>query len=233
MTTGLVPLRRSDPPSLGGVVLTGRLSEDDSAVLFAGQCAGDPVVVVMLTDGANGDPYARARFAEAIATRRDADTHSVVETDDDPEFAAWVAVRADSYTAGLTSAQAVVSAVTVADRPPVGTTRGPEFRPHWFRRRGLGRWRLWPLPWPRTWNRAGLWTFLASFALVLAIALSALLIAIKVLPPPPPPTGPTPTVTNPLVSPPTNAPSPSTGPPTTGPGSTEPPATGPGGPPID
>ncbi|MFY9915600.1 MAG: hypothetical protein WAK18_13090, partial [Nocardioidaceae bacterium] len=47
------PLLRRDPPALGDVTLTGRLSTDhDAGLVYAGLLAGREVTVVMLSDGA-------------------------------------------------------------------------------------------------------------------------------------------------------------------------------------
>jgi hypothetical protein len=229
------PLDRADPPALGSVVLTGRMKSDESAVVFAGERDGEPVVVIMLSAGAADDPFAQARFRAAID--RLGDGASVVDTETDPDFAPWVAVRAASYDAALTAAAPLVGTLTVADHEPTGQPRGPAFAPHWYRHGSLGRWRLWPLPWPRWLRTAGMWTFMVAFALCLAIATAALLISILVLRTlPTPPTPPTPPSGPSLPVPPVPVPSPNRStPPTTPPsnGPTNPfptpgPSTGPG-----
>jgi hypothetical protein len=217
------PLHRADPPALGSVVVTGRIQADESAVVFAGERAGDPVVVVMLTVGAADDSFARARFHAAVDGRL-TDGGAIVDQDQDPDFAPWVAVRADSFDAALAAAGPLVATLTVAEHEPTGRPRGPAFAPHWFRGATLGRWRLWPLPWPRWLRTAGVWTFAAAFALCLAIATAALLISILVLrtlptppTPPTPPSGPSLPVP-PVPVPPTRS-SPPTSTPSTGPSS--------------
>jgi hypothetical protein len=229
------PLDRADPPALGSVVLTGRMRSDESAVVFAGESDGEPVVVIMLSAGAANDSFARARFRAAID--RLTDGTSVVDRETDPDFSPWIAVRADSSDAALTAAAPLVDTLTVADHKPTGEPRGPAFAPHWYRRAALGRWRLWPLPWPRWLRTAGMWTFTAAFALCLVIAAAALLISILVLRtlptpprPPTPPSGPS------LPVPPVPVPSPNrstqpTGPPSNGPTNPFPapgPSSGPG-----
>jgi hypothetical protein len=102
------------------------------------------------------------------------------------------------------------------DVAPAGEVRGPDFRPHWYRRRGAGRWRVWPLPWPTSLNTAGRWTFVAAFALMVAIASLALWIAVLIYHTQPP--APRPQVNRTSVPPPapmtlpkpTNGPRPST-----------------------
>lgn len=220
----LSPLQRHDPTALGGIELSGRLSSTDSGVIFAGRCGGRPVTVAMLNDGAERDPYARARFRKAAEAVVADGGSPVVAADSAVDIAPWVAVRADSWATGLSTARALLAPVGLEDISPVGAPAGPMFRPHWFHQRGTGRWRMWPLPWPSPLTAASRWTFVAAFALVLAIAAIALWIAVKVFedqPPVPPGPGPgplpLPTPTSPLpTSPSTPLPTPT---PTTGPGS--------------
>jgi hypothetical protein len=221
-------LERGDPPALGDVVLNGRLVADESAVVFAGEHDGDPVVAVMLTAGAAADSYARARFRDAVQQRRET-ADDVLMSEDDSDFAPWVAMSADSSTSGAKSASALIAAVTLADREPIGTERGPGYRPHWFKKRRLGRWRIWPLPWPRWLRSVGMWTFSAAFALILAIATTALIISVltlRTLPKPPVP--PSPSTGPGLPIPPVPSPTQPTRPPTTPASPT--PSTGPSGP---
>ncbi len=215
-----MPLLRGDPPSLGEITLTGRLDVTDAGIVYAGLLADEPVAVALLTEGAETDGYARARFHDAVREAGLAGTDTVVAEQDAPEIAPWVAVRADSWDDGVKLAGAILAPVTLEHLAPVGTVRGPGFRPHWFDRSGPGRWRVWPLPWPAALTAAGRWTFVASFALVLAIASIALFIAVKVFndlppspvnPPFPIPTVPTPSSPSPT---PTPTPSPTQGSPT-------------------
>ena len=217
------PLLRRDPPALGDVTLTGRLSTDhDAGLVYAGLLAGREVTVVMLSDGAEIDSFARARFREAAATLAETEPDAVVAGDDDDELAPWVALSAPSPAAGRGLSGLLLAAVTLEDRPPVGVVRGPSYRPHWWQRVGVGRWRLWPLPWPASLTSAGRWTFVASFALACAIATLALWLTVQVFqnqPPPPPGPGPGPGP----VPPPTATPTPSpNGPVPTGPRGTAP-----------
>jgi hypothetical protein len=216
------PLLRRDPPAVGDVRLTGRLGSHDAGMVYAGRLDDEDVAVVMLTDGAEADSYARARFRDATATLEN-DRPGVVAGEDDEELAPWVAVTVSSWSDGLQVSHALLTAVTLADQPPVGTVHGPAFRPHWWERSGVGRWRLWPMPWPSRLSAAGRWTFVASFGVACAIAALALFIVIQVfqntVPPPPgpgpgpgplpPPTQPTPTSPSPT-SP--HGPSPTLGP---------------------
>jgi hypothetical protein len=210
------------------VLLTARLDADESAVVFAGERDGEPVVAVMLSTGAAADSYARARFRDAVEERQRR-SDDVIEYENDSDFAPWVAISAESYAAGTAAASSMVAAITLADRTTVGSKKGPDFRPHWFRNSRLGRWRMWPLPWPRWLRSVGMWTFSAAFALVLAIATTALVISVLLLRTlPPPPVPPSPSTGPGLPIPPIPTPS-RTSPPNTTPGSPTP-STGPSGP---
>lgn len=222
----MMPLDRDDPPALGEAVLTGRLEVSDAGILYAAMLGDEAVVVALLTAGAEVDSFARARFSDAVhAASLNADS-PVVAVGDEPEIAPWVAVGfgagdlgvdlldkpergverlgAGSWDDGVKAAAALLAPVTLDGLTPVGTTRGPGFRPHWADRPGPGRWRAWPLPWPAALSAAGRWTYVASFALMVAIASIALFIAVQVFENQPPapigppfvaPTMPTPTST--------------------------------------
>lgn len=219
------PLLRSDPPRLGEVALSGRLEATDSGVVYAGVLDEQPVVVALLSTGAETDSYARARFHDAVRDARlnGSDT-DVLAGEDDPDIAPWVAVRASSWGDGAKLAGALLAPVALEHLPPTSPARGPRFRPHWWDRTGPGRWRVWPLPWPSALTSAGRWTALAAFAIVVAIASIALFIAVKIFEDQPPapvtPPYPVPSVPTPSQQPPTTPTptSPSSPTPTTGPG---------------
>lgn len=186
----VMPLVRNDPPSVGDITLSGRLEVTDAGIVYAGLLGDEPVVVALLTAGAETDSYARARFHDAVQQAKlSVEEVSVVASEEDaPEISPWVAVRAESWDDGAKIAGALLAPVLLEHLAPVGAARGPGFRPHWSGRSGPGRWRAWPLPWPATFSAVGRWTYVASFALVLAIATIALFIAVKVfhdLPPAP------------------------------------------------
>ncbi|MBA3233101.1 MAG: hypothetical protein H0T17_03995 [Propionibacteriales bacterium] len=220
----LTALRRADPPGLGSVTLTGRLESNNSGTLYVGHLGDDKVVVVLLSAGAETDSYARKRFLDALVELQADCPGRVAQFDDDVDIAPWAAVRADDWDDGLADARALLAPVALEHLEQVGSAAGPDFRPHWFRRHGAGRWRLWPLPWPRRLTQAGWWTFVASFALILAIATLALWISIKVFEdqprpqpgpgpgpgpnPPPNSSSPTPSSTNPTTASPPGPPTP-------------------------
>lgn len=189
------PLLRRDPPAVGDIVLTGRLAAHDAGMTYAGRRHDDDVTVVMLTAGAEVDSYARARFRQAAGDLEEQRPGVTVAAEEEPDLAPWVAVASTSWGEGLTLGNQLLRAVTLEDRPSIGVVQGPDFRPHWWERVSVGRWRLWPLPWPSRLSSAGRWTFLASFVLVCAIAALALWLTVLVFrnqPPPAPTPGPGP-----------------------------------------
>ncbi len=235
----LLPLRPGDPPSLGDIELTARLQNGDAAVasdagiVYAGRSGDQPVVVVMLTAGAEQDSYGRARFQDTLAETVHGHPELVVAAEDDPDLSPWAALRAESWHDGLDRAGALLAPVALTDADRHQAAVGPTFRPHWAGRNTPGRWRVWPLPWPATLTSAPRWTFAASFAIVLALAAIALFIAVRLfhnLPPAPvPPPFPQPGPTSPATPTPTpTTPSTPSGPP----GTSGPPTVGPGQPPI-
>lgn len=225
----LSPLLRRDPPRVGSIVLVGRLDSHDAGLTYAGRLEpaasspspadesvetgrlvaeesspGSGITVVMLTAGAETDSYARARFRVAIADLADDQPGAVVGYEDEEDLSPWVAFSTTSWSEGRCIAERLLSAVTLEDQPPIGTVQGPPFRPHWWERVHVGRWRLWPLPWPSSLSAAGRWTFLASFAVICALAALALWIAVLVFqhqPPPAPAPGPGPGPNPPSTSP--------------------------------
>lgn len=219
------PLRREDPPTLGEAVLAGRLEVTDAGIVYAATLRDQPVAVALLVAGAETDSFARARFLDSIdESRADAATSAILAAGDEPDVAPWAAVSAPSWDDGVKAAGALLAPVTLDGHDPVGTVRGPGFRPHWVDRLRPGRWRAWPLPWPSALSAAGRWTFLVSFALVLAIASIALFIAVKLFenqppapvgPPFPAPSLPTPTPSPTPTPTPTSPPPPASGSPRT------------------
>jgi hypothetical protein len=181
------PLERGDPPMLGDVLLQARLGASDAGVVFAGRLVDEPVALVMLSEGAEADSFARARFQAAGAALGDEDPDRVLASDCDPEVAPWFALAAgDGWAQGVDLSRALLAAATLDDVDPVGEVSGPGFRPHWFQRRRVGRWRLWPLPWPVSLTAAARWTFVAAFAVMVTIASVALWIAVLVFDTQPP-----------------------------------------------
>ncbi len=209
------PLLPDDPPKVGDFWLDARLAATPAGVAFvAHDEAQQPAMLVLLSEGAAADAAARARFAGEInAMHIDAvlarGGHGQDEgrlrrkfraPDDDPvapderPAAPWVALAYDGSPAAAAAAAGLLDAVQLATLPPQGVPAGPEYQHYWLDKVKPGLARLWPLPWPGRYDRAGWVTILVSWLLMLLLAALAVLIAILIFrnqPPqsPPPPTG--------------------------------------------
>ncbi|MDQ7991256.1 MAG: hypothetical protein AAGC63_01675 [Propionicimonas sp.] len=174
-------------------------------------------MLILLSEGAAGDPAARDRLA-GVVDKLHIDTvvargghgqsegrlgHRSRDEDDDPvgpdeaPLAPWVALAYDASPAALAEAERVLAEVDLSRLALQGTPAGPAYRLHWIDNTRPGVSRLWPLPWPGRHDRAGWLSILASWLLMMLLAALAVLIAIlifqqspRVSPPPPvPPTG--------------------------------------------
>jgi hypothetical protein len=178
----------------------------------AGQ--GQPAMVILLSEGATGDAAARDRLA-GLVNAMHIDTvlargghgqdfgrlgRKFRPEDDDPQppddriVAPWVALAYDGSPAAAAEAARILDEVELATLPPQGAPAGPDYRHYWIDKVRPGLSRLWPLPWPGRFDRAGWRTILVSWLLMLLLAALAVLIAILIFrhqPPqqPPPPTG--------------------------------------------
>ena len=115
-------------------------------------------------------------------------------TPDARQPAPWAALAYDGSPAAAAEAERILDAVQLATLAPQGTPSGPDYQQYWMERVKPGLARLWPLPWPGRYDRAGWRTILVSWLLMLLLAALAVLIAILLFrnqPPqaPPPPTG--------------------------------------------
>ena len=113
---------------------------------------------------------------------------------DDRFVAPWAALAYDGSPAAAAQAMRILDAVQIATLPQQGVPSGPDYQQYWISRVRPGLARLWPLPWPGRFDRAGWRTILVSWLLMLLLAALAVLIAILIFrnqPPqsPPPPTG--------------------------------------------
>ncbi len=176
-------------------MLVGRLWESDAGFVFAARSGRQSAAIVMLTAGAEKDSYGRARFVRQLEFAEADSEHPVLAAELEPDVAPWVAVAVPSWEVGRRIGRELLAPVTLDDVPHLTPVAGPTYRPHWHHSVTLGRWRLWPLPWPRALSSAGRWTYVVSFGLVLLIASLALLVAVKIFenqPPTPPPPAPNP-----------------------------------------
>jgi hypothetical protein len=211
----VTPLLAADPPKVGEFWLDARLDATPAGIAFtAHDAANTPALVILLSEGAAADAAARSRFAGEINALH---IDSVLargghgqdagrlgrkfrkETDDpvapdDRLVAPWAALVNDGSPAAAAQAGQILDAVQIATLPPQGVPAGPDYQQYWIERVQPGLARLWPLPWPGRFDRAGWRTILVSWLLMLLLAALAVLIAILIFrnqPPqsPPPPTG--------------------------------------------
>ncbi len=169
----------------GEIMIRGRLGSTHAGVVYAGQLAEQQVAVVVLSGGAEVDSFARARFeaaANALASDR---TTEIVASNRDADIAPWVALSAgQGWAEAAHVSQWLLGAVVLEDVAPLGEVRGPEFRPHWYRRGG--RRRPWPMSASEVLGPAGRWTFVAAFGVMVTVAVLALWIATLVFQAQPP-----------------------------------------------
>ncbi len=264
----LSPVREQDPPRVGGYWLDARLHATPAGVAYTAHDGdGTPALVVLLSEGATADAAARERLAGAVnalhiddvlargghgqdtgrLARKYRPDHDGPVPPDAALVAPWVALASDGSPAAAERAREILDAVEIAGLPPQGSVSGPDYEHYWIDRVRPGLARLWPLPWPGRYDRAGWRTILVSWLLMLLLAALAVLIAILIFrnqPPqsPPPPTGqsdsPPPASSSPSPqsgspSPQSGSPSPSSGSPSSGPpssGSPSPSSSEPGSP---
>lgn len=211
------PLRQDDPAKVSTFWLDSRLAETPAGVVYgAHEDDGDPVMLVLLSEGAAADHAARARFAGEVNAMH-IDTvvarggqgqdegpmgvrfrAEVRAEDDHPPLpglvppAPWVALAFDGTVVAVAEAVRVLRAVDLVTSPPLGDPAGPDYRLHWIDERSPGAARTWALAWPGRHDRAGWITILVSWLLMILLAALALLLAILVfqnapmVSPPPP-----------------------------------------------
>ncbi len=210
------PLDASDPVRVGDFWLDSRLAASPAGLAFCAHAEGsDPVMLILLHDGAASDPAARARFSgevnamhiDTVVARggQDQDVGRMAvrfqDEDDDPivashqPLAPWVALAFDGSKAAVAEVSRILAAVDLVHTPQLGSPAGPDFRLHWWQNTRGGTSRTWPLPWPGRKDRAGWISLLTSFLMMLMISAVGVLLAIlvfqnqpKVAPPPPVPT---------------------------------------------
>lgn len=211
------PLLPDDPPKIGGFWLDGRLGAVPAGVAFTGHAdeagGGAPVMVLLLAEGAASDAAARDRFAglinelhiDTVIARggqgqdfgrlgRKYRQQDFPVTPDDRLPAPWAALAYDGTPAAAAEAERILNSVQLSWLPQLGAASGPDYRLYWIDKVKPGLTRLWPLPWPGRYDRAGWRSILVSWLLMLLLAALAVLIAILIFhnqapQSPPPPTG--------------------------------------------
>ena len=218
------PLLPEDPPRIGDFWLDARLHATPAGVAFtahrdllvdeAQQPTSQPAMVILLAEGAAADAAARDRLAGVVnamhidsvlargghgqdfgrLARKYRSEQEDPSAPDDHIVAPWVALAYDGSPGAAAEAVRILDEVELATLPPLGAPSGPGYHHYWINKVKPGLTRLWPLPWPGRFDRAGWRTILVSWLLMLLLAALAVLIAILLFrnqPPqsPPPPTG--------------------------------------------
>ncbi|HEY5846887.1 MAG TPA: hypothetical protein VIT42_08880 [Microlunatus sp.] len=208
------PVLDDDPPKVGDFWLDARLGATPSGVAFTGHDErGRTAMVILLSQGAAADAAARDRLA-GVVNRLHIDTvlargghgqdfgrlgrkYQAEEDDpvapDDRMLAPWVALAYDGSPRAAAESKRILDEVQLAAVSPQGAPSGPDYTHYWIDKVRPGLARLWPLPWPGRYDRAGWRTILVSWLLMLLIAALAVLIAILIFRNQPPQTPPTPT----------------------------------------
>jgi hypothetical protein len=226
------PLLPDDPPRVGAFWLDARIGAAESGVAYtAHDDDGRGAMVIVLSEGAAADAAARDRLA-GVVNDMHIDTvlargghgqdfgrmaRKYVADDGDPVppegglLAPWVALAYDGSPAAATEAARILDQVQLATLAPQGPPSGPDYQHYWQDRVKPGLVRLWPLPWPGRYDRAGWKTILVSWLLMLLLAALAVLIAILIFRNQPPQTPPTPTGGSGSPPPQSGSPSPQSG----------------------
>lgn len=193
------PLLLDDPPKVGDFWLDARLIEQDSGIAYIAHRTDKPsVMLIMLSQGAANDAAARDRLAgevnklhaEVVVARggqgqNEGRLAAAFRSEaDDPvhpgmaPLAPWVALAYDGSVNAHREAERLLRAVDLSATPPLGSVSGPDFDISWGENRGIGTWRVWPLPGPGRHDRAGAMPLIASWALMITLTGLALLIAV-------------------------------------------------------
>lgn len=207
------PLLGDDPPRVGDFWLDARIGAAESGVAYTAHAGDTNAMVIVLSEGAAADAAARDRLA-GVVNAMHIDTvlargghgqdfgrmaRKYVADDRDPVppdsglLAPWVALAYDGSPAAAGEAARILDAVQLATLAPQGAPNGPDYQHYWHDQVKPGLVRLWPLPWPGRYDRAGWKTILVSWLLMLLLAALAVLIAILIFRNQPPQTPPTPT----------------------------------------
>lgn len=204
-----VPLMADDPPRVGDFWLDARIASNPAGVIYLGHREDHAeAMVIMLAAGAAADASARDRLAgevnklhaDTVIARggQDQDGGRLAakfrSEEDDPitpenkPLAPWVALIYDGSPAALAEGKRLLTSVDLSSAPPLGSAAGPNYDLPWTSDTRVGRWRIWPLPWPGRHDRAGVLPLFASWLLTLIICGLALLIAVLIFQNAPPET---------------------------------------------
>lgn len=211
------PLLPTDPARVGEYWLDARLTSAPAGVAFsAHDNEGTPALLLLTSAGAAGDPNARDRLAgevnklhvDTVLARggegQDAgrlgikfrDTKADPVPPDTAALAPWVALAFDGSAAAVAEATRILRAIDLSDVAELGKQSGPDYELHWIDQTSPGKTRLWPLPWPGRYDRAGWMTILISWLLMILLAALAILLAILLFQNAPPQAAPAPVPTS-------------------------------------
>lgn len=194
------PLLSDDPLKIGDFWLDGRLGAAAAGVAFTGHDDADtPAMILLLSQGAADDAAARDRFSGVVNTLhidtvlarggRGQDAGRLgtkfqhapdPAAPDERQPAPWAALAYDGSPQAAAEAERILREVELSWLPQQGQPSGPDYRLYWINKVKPGLTRLWPLPWPGRYARAGWKTILMSWFLVLLLAALAVLIAILI-----------------------------------------------------
>lgn len=225
------PPLADDPPKVNDFWLDARLGATAAGVAYtAHDDEQHPVMVLLLSEGAAADPAARDRFAGLVnalhidvvharggqgqdfgrlAHKFRPESDGPVSPDTRP-LAPWAALAYDGPPAAAQAIR-ILDEVQLASLPQQGAVAGPDYRHYWVDRVKPGLTRLWPLPWPGRYDRAGWQSILVSWLLMLLLAALAVLVAILIFHNQPPQTPPSPTGGSGSPPPQSSSPSPQSG----------------------
>src|SRR5215218_1690850 len=245
------PLLPEDPPRIGDFWLDARLHATPAGIAFTahrdqpgdeGQLTSQPAMVILLSEGAAADAAARDRLAGVVnamhidsvlargghgqdfgrLARKYRSEQQDPSAPDDHIAAPWVALAYDGSPGAAAEAARILDDVEIATLPPLGAAAGPGYQHYWIDKVKPGLTRLWPLPWPGRFDRAGWRTILVSWLLMLLLSALAVLIAILIFRNQPPQSPPPPTGTSGSPPPQSSSPSPQSGSPSPESGSASP-----------
>lgn len=192
----LSPLLPNDPVKIGPYWLKARLLESESGIAFIGSNETEAEnMIIQLKPESGLDPIAQAKLAVLIS-RMHADTvialggKGLADTrfqkrywqaprapQEIPELP-WVSLRYQGEPEAIAEAKRILSACDNLSDHALEADIGPDFQAQSMSSSRSWINRIWPLPWPNKYSRAGVLSILSSWLLMLLIMLVALVLAI-------------------------------------------------------
>lgn len=199
-TINLSPLLPTDPAKIGDYWLTARLLETAAGITYIGKTdSNEQVMLLQLVPGAGSDPVIQSRFLGLIEQRH-IDTIRAIggsgmntgryqakfqQLHNAPNVKApfqppWAALAYDGTPAAEREARRILTEIDISNLSQQGRIAGPNYHHHWAKSSRIGATRLWPLPWPGRYDRAGWVSILVSWLLMLLIMFMAIIMLITV-----------------------------------------------------